>query len=92
MFGWATVFEMYGRTFKVHLENLETVLKRLTEKGIKLNAKKCPFFKKVVKYLGRLISKDAHRADPQDSIALEKFCAPPKTVGELRSLLWFLGL
>ena len=60
------------------------------EKGIKLNAKKCHFFKREIKYLGRLISKDGYRADPQDSIALEKFRAPPKTVGKLRSLLGFL--
>ena len=53
MCGWATGFEfiaylddilIYGRTFEEQLENLETVFKRLTEKGIKLNAKKCHFF------------------------------------------------
>ena len=82
---------IYGQTFEEHLENLETVSKRLKEKGIKLNAKKCHFFKREVKYLGCLISKDGYRADPQDSIALEKFCAPPKTLGELRLLLGFLG-
>ena len=70
---------------------MEAVLKRLKEKGIKLNAKRCHFFKREVKYLGRLISKDGYRADPQGSIALEIFWAPPKTVGELRSLLGFLG-
>ena len=82
---------IYGQTCKEHLENLEAVLKRLKEKGIKLNAKKCHFFKREVKYLGRLIFKDRYKADPQDSIALEKFRAPPKTVGEVRSLLGFLG-
>ena len=39
----------------------------------------------------RLISKDGYGADLQDSIALEKFRAPPKTVGELHLLLGFLG-
>ena len=81
---------IYGRTFEEHLENLEAALKHLKEKGVKLNAKKCHFFKREVKYLGRLISKVGYRADPQDSIALEIFCAPPKTVSELRSLLGFL--
>ena len=71
---------IYGRTFEEHLENLKAVLKGLKEKGIKLNAKNCHFFKREVKYLGRLISKDGYRADSQDSIALEKFRAPPKTV------------
>ena len=78
---------IYGRTFEEHFKNLEALLKRPKEKGIKLNAKKCHFFKREVKYLGRLISKDGYRADPQDSIALEKFRAPPKTVCELRLLL-----
>ena len=57
---------IYGRTFEEDLENLEAVLKRHKEKGIKRNAKKCHFFKREVKYLGRLISKDGYRADPQD--------------------------
>ena len=70
---------------------MEAVLKRLKENRIKLNAKKCHFFKREIKYLGHLISKDGYRDDPQDSIALEKFCAHPKTVGELRSMLGFLG-
>ena len=82
---------IYGRNFEEHLENLEAVLKRLKEKGIKLNAKKRHFFKSEVECLGCLISKDGYRADPQDSKALENFRAPPKTVGELCSLLGFLG-
>ena len=82
---------IYGQTFEEHLENLEAVFKRLKEKGIKLNAKKYYFFKREVKYLGRLISKDGYRADHEDLIALEKFRAAPKIAGELRSLLGFFG-
>ena len=82
---------IYGQTFEEHLENLEAILRRLKEKGIKLNAKKYYFFKREVKYLGRLISKDGYRADHEDLIALEKFRAAPKIVGELRSLLGFFG-
>ena len=82
---------IYGQTFEEHLENLEAVLRRLKEKGIKLNAKKYYFFKREVKYLGLLISKDGYRADHEDLIALEKFRTAPKIVGELRSLLDFFG-
>ena len=39
---------IYGRTFEEHLENLDAVLKCLKEKRIKLNAKKCHFFKRKV--------------------------------------------
>ena len=49
------------------------------------------FVKEEVRYLGRLISKDGYRADPADTKALDKFRSPPKNVGELRSLLGFLG-
>ena len=41
--------------------------------------------------MGRIISKDDYQADPNDAAALENFRKPPKTVGELRSLLEFLG-
>ena len=102
MFRWVTGFEMYclfrrhfdfGRTFEEHLENFEAVLKRLKEKWIKLNVKKCHFFKREVGYLGSFISRNIveYKADPQNSIAVENFPAPPKTVSELRSLLGFLG-
>ena len=52
---------IYGQTFEEHLENVVAVLKRLKEKGIKCNAEKCHFFKREVKYLGRLISNDGFR-------------------------------
>ncbi len=82
---------VYGRTFEEQLTNLRLVLQRLKSKGIKLQGDKCKFFKKEVRYLGRLISKDGHRPDPADTAALEKFKVPPKNIGELRTLLGFLG-
>ena len=44
-----------------------------------------------VRYLGRLISKEGYRPDPEDAEALDKFRIPPKTVGELRTLLGFFS-
>ena len=41
--------------------------------------------------MGGIISKDGYQADSNDVVALENFRKPPKTVGELRSLLGFLG-
>ena len=82
---------VYGETFEEHVQNLRIVLKRLMEKGIKLRPDKCVFAKTEVRYLGRLISGSGYRADPADTIALEKFRTPPKNVGDLRSLLGFLG-
>ena len=82
---------IYGRNFDEHRDNLRTVLRRLKEKGVKLRVDKCVFVKPEVRYLGRLVSGEGYRADPEDVKALEKFREAPKTVGEVRSLLGFLG-
>ena len=71
--------------------HLKKVLRRLRVRGIKLRANKCVFAKPEVRYLGRLVSENGYRPDPADTAALQKFRVAPKTVGELRSLLGFLG-
>ena len=82
---------VFSKTFQEHMENLRKVLKCLREKGVKLNLKKCHFFKKEIRYLGRLISAEGYSPDPQDVQALDKCKVPPKDVGKLRALLGFLG-
>ena len=82
---------IYAKTFEEHVRNLKRVLQRLYARGIKLRASKCVFAKQEVRYLGRLVSGDGYRSDPADTDALEKFRVPPKNVGELRSLLGFMG-
>jgi hypothetical protein len=74
---------VFGSTFEEQLENLRKVLRRLQSKGIKLRADKCFLFKEEVRYLGRLVSKNGHRPDPKDNIALEKFRSPLTTIGDL---------
>ena len=44
-----------------------------------------------VRYLGRLVSGEGYRADPEDTKALNKFRVAPKNVGDVRSLVGFLG-
>ena len=70
---------------------MKTVLKILINKGIKLNPKKCHFVKTEIRYLGRLLSNNGYRPDPENTVALEACKVPPKTVGNLRTLLGFLG-
>ena len=82
---------VHSETFDEHLQDLKKVLCRLLARGIKLRGIKCSFAKQEVRYLGRLISADGYRPDPTDTAALEKFRTPPETIGELRSLLGFLG-
>ena len=45
-----------GSTFKEILERLQTVLKRLSDFGLKLKASKCKFFYIELPYLGRVVS------------------------------------
>ena len=54
----------YGKSFDKHLDNLRTVLCRLKSYGVKLKAEKCTFFKKHIKYLGKIISEDGYRDSP----------------------------
>ena len=82
---------VHSRTFDQHVADIEKVLMRFIEKGVKLRAFKCHFGKQEVRYLGRLVSCEGYRADPADTVVLEKFRTPPKTIGELRSLLGFFG-
>ena len=82
---------VYAETFEEHVQNVRLVLKRLQEKGIKLRPDKCVFGQTEVRYLGRLVSGEGYRSDPADTAALEKFKTAPRNIGELRSLLGFLG-
>ena len=57
---------VFSRTFDEHLENIQTVLRRLLEQGIKLKARKCKMFKRAVNYLGRIVSADGYRVHPSN--------------------------
>ena len=82
---------IFSKSFEEHRENVQKVLQCLRKKGVKLNLKKCNFFKKEIRYLGRLVSEEGYRPDPEDVKALDKCKIPPTDVGKLRSLLGFLG-
>ena len=83
---------VFSKTFDGHLENLKKVLHRLREHGVKLKPRKCNMFRKEVNFLGRIISPEGYKLDP-DSIKpilhLQK--STPKTVGDVRRLLGLLG-
>lgn len=82
---------VYSKTFHNHLNDLRSVLRTLRLKGVKLNLKKCCLFKREVKYLGRLVSEKGYRPDPEDTKALDKCLVPPENVGQVRTLIGFLG-
>ena len=82
---------VYSKSFEDHLVDVDRVLQRLGEHGIKLNPAKCVWFQKEVKYLGHVLSSEGYRIDGASTEVLEKLKEPPRTVGDVRSLLGFVG-
>ena len=77
-----------GKTDEEHLENLESVLKRLQDAGLKANKEKCEFFKDRVQFCGHEINKyGLHKT--QEKIEAVVNAPRPENVSQLRS---FLGL
>ena len=69
---------MTGSTDAEHLQNLENLVKRLDENGLKANLEKCEFFKKRVEYCGHEITSDGlHRK--QDKVEAIKKVRVQKT-------------
>ena len=83
---------VYSTSFDAHLEHLRKVLRRLQEKGIKLKPSKCNLFQKEVKYLGRIVSSEGYRMDPEETAAVEALRQKqPATVGDVRKVLGLVG-
>lgn len=77
-----------GQDDSSHLANLEAVLNRLAECGLRANKDKCEFFKDSIEYCGHRIDRDGlHKS--QDKIDAVLKAPKPTNVPQLRS---FLGL
>ncbi|KAJ8366188.1 hypothetical protein SKAU_G00150190 [Synaphobranchus kaupii] len=77
-----------GADDETHLANLQAVLSRLEEYGLRANKDKCEFFKDSIEYCGHIIDRHGlHKA--QDKIDAVLKAPQPENVSQLRS---FLGL
>ena len=65
-----------GRSFQEHINNLESVLQRLQESGLRLKPAKCCFFQTQVHYLGHVISRDGVATDPQKTSKVATWPVP----------------
>ena len=79
---------IFGKTFEICLSNLKEVLNRIMSNGLKLKPKKCSLFHKNINYLGRIISTEGVKADPEKIRTVMEWGVPagPKDV---RSFLGF---
>ena len=79
---------VFGRTFDEALSHLDHVLCAVKEANLKLNLRKCSFFKEEVKFLGHIVSSGGISADPSKvSAVIDYEC--PKNVHDVRR---FIGL
>lgn len=62
----------YARSFDEHLEEVRNVLKTLQHHGVKLRPEKCEFFKREVRYVGRLVSAEGVKIDLKDLEAVHQ--------------------
>ena len=77
-----------GRTVDEHLCNLQSVLQRLRQSGLRLKPSKCCFFQHQVKYLGHIISCEGIATDPAK---IEKVATWPVPISR-RDVQQFVGL
>ncbi|KAI0986204.1 hypothetical protein GJ496_007655 [Pomphorhynchus laevis] len=69
------------------IHNLQKVLERLKQAGVKVKREKCSFLQERVKFLGHVLTKDCIQACPNKLEAIQKIPTPTNK-GELR---YFLG-
>lgn len=64
-----------GKTFQNMLDNLKHVFKRLVSSNLKIKAKKCHLFHKIV-HLGHVVSENGISTDPLKISAVEDWSIP----------------
>ena len=79
---------VFSQDIRTHLKRLEMVFRKLQEHGLKIEAKKCQFFRPKVTYLGHVVSAEGVATDPAKTEAVTNW-PKPKTLKDLRSFLGF---
>jgi hypothetical protein len=77
-----------GRTFEEHLQNLQAVLIRLREAGLKLKPQKCALCLPQVEFLGHVVSAQGVSTDPRKTEKVRNWPTPTNR----REVQQFLGL
>ena len=75
-------------TLDEHLQRMETVLTRLRDAGLKVNAAKSSFCAHEIEYLGYILTREGIKPQPKKVQAILAL-NPPKSINKLRH---FLGM
>ena len=60
-----------GKNFDDHLNNLTRVLDRFKKYNLKLKLKKCNLFQNEIKFLGKIISADGIKINPENVVTVK---------------------
>ena len=77
-----------GKSVEDHFHNLDTVLQRFSDFGLKLKPRKCEFFRTQVSFLGRVVSQTGVELSPDSVEAIQGWSTPTS----MKGLMSFLGL
>ena len=77
---------VFSQDISTHLQRLEMVFQKLQEHRLKIEAKKCQFFRPRVTYLGHVVSADGVATDPAKTEVVTNW-PQLQTLKELRSFL-----
>jgi hypothetical protein len=77
---------VFSSSFDQHMDQLDTVLNKLTSAGFTINARKCSFCKPEMKFLGHVFSREKLMPDPQRIEAILNYPAP-RNQKQLRRIL-----
>ena len=81
---------VYSSSPEEHQTHLRQILQTLKKQQLRVNPKKCQFFKKEIEYLGHVVRPGEIAVDPKKVEAVQKWPIP-KTVREVRGFLGLTG-
>jgi hypothetical protein len=79
-----------GKNFDDHLNNLTRVLDRFKKYNLKLKPKKCNLFQNEIKFLGKIISADGIKINPENIVTVKNWQVP-KNKKDIESFLGFMN-
>jgi len=79
-----------GKTFDDHIGNLTKVLARFRRYNLKLKPKKCCLFQNEVKFLGKIVSAQGIRVNPENIETIRKWTIP-QSKKDVESFLGFMN-
>ena len=82
--------QVFGSDQQEHDRRLRGVLERLNKARVTLNAEKCDFSRKEIKFLGHVVNHRGVHPDPDKTTAIQMM-PKPKDVSELRRLLGMIN-